>query len=66
MSAWNQPAMNRVARILQRLGWVRKQVCVEEAVQGKVEVKRRWFYCRAPTPDELEMNARKVELNAAE
>jgi len=36
--------MNRVAKILQRLGWVRKQVCVGNAVQGKTEMKRRWFY----------------------
>ena len=66
MSAWDQAAMNRVARIMQRLGWVRKQIYVETSVQGKVETKRRWFYCRPPTQEELELDATQVEPSNAE
>jgi hypothetical protein len=51
---------------MQRLCWVRKQVYIEVAVQGKTEMKRRWFYCRPPTKAELELDARQVELRAAE
>jgi len=58
--------MNRVAKIMQRLGWVRKQVCVEVDVQGEAEIKRRWLYCRSPTGEELEVDARQVQLRAAE
>ena len=50
---------------MQRLGWVRKQVHVEVAVQGKAEKKRRWLYCRPPTEEELELEARQVELSNA-
>ena len=65
-SGWDQAAMNRVAKIMQRLGWVRKQVCVEVDVQGEAEIKRRWLYCRSPTGEELEVDARQVQLRAAE
>jgi predicted P-loop ATPase len=53
MSAWDQAAMTRIGKIMQRLGWVRKQV------------KRKRVYCRAPTKEELEMDARQLELSAA-
>ena len=65
-SSWDQVAANRVAKIMQRLGWIRKQVYVEIAVQGKTETKRRWFYCRSPTKEELEIDARQAELKSAE
>jgi hypothetical protein len=51
---------------MHRLGWVRKQIYVETAVQGKAEKRRKWLYCRAPTQEELEMDARQLELSAAE
>jgi predicted P-loop ATPase len=66
MSAWDQTAMNRVAKIMQRLGWVRKQFYVEVVVQGKAETRRRWLYRRDPTKEELEMDARQAEVLAAE
>jgi predicted P-loop ATPase len=65
-SAWDQAAMNRIAKILQRLGWLRKQVYVEVTVQGKAEKQRKWRYCRPPTPEELEQDARQAQLSAAE
>ena len=66
LNTWDQAAMNRVAKIMLRLGWVRKQIYVETAVQGKAGKTRKWLYCRAPTQEELEMDARQLELSAAE
>ena len=53
---WNQPAMNRVARCMKRLGWSRKQVTIEIKMQDKTEKKRVWKYVRSPTDDELVMD----------
>jgi predicted P-loop ATPase len=42
---WDQAAMNRIARCMQRLGWVKKRVTIED--------KRIWMYTRVPTENEL-------------
>nr|WP_164940473.1 VapE domain-containing protein [Bradyrhizobium zhanjiangense] len=62
---WDQTAMNRVARCLKRLGWERKQVTYKVTVQGKEEAKRAWMYARQPTGEELKMDARQEEIDAA-
>ena len=53
---WNQPAMNRVARCMKRLGWSRKQVIIGIKTQGKTEKKKVWKYVRPPTAAELKMD----------
>jgi hypothetical protein len=63
-SKWDQAAMNRVARSMRRLGWMRKQVTIETAVQGKKETKRVWMYVRPPTEEELVQDARQAEIDA--
>lgn len=62
---WDQTAMNRVARCLKRLGWERKQVSIKVTVRGKEETRRPWMYVRQPTGDELQMDARQVEIDEA-
>ena len=56
---WNQPAMNRVARCMKRLGWSRKQVIIDVKTIGRTEKKKVWKYVRPPTADELVMDARE-------
>jgi predicted P-loop ATPase len=63
---WDQAAMNRIARCLQRLGWVRKQITIKIKVQGKKEDKRVWKYVRLPTKEEMEMDRACTSMEAAE
>lgn len=62
-AAWDQAAMNRIAKILHRLGWSRKQIYIEVSVQGRTEMKRAWFYVRPPTEEELETDRRTESEN---
>lgn len=61
---WDQTAMNRIAKIMQRLGWMRKQFTIPVVEQGEtIRTKRVWKYERSATAEEATQDQRQAEID---
>ncbi len=59
----DQSAANRVARILQRLGWRRRRISYDTTIQTERTTTRKWVYQRNATEAEIDQDNKQAELD---